>query len=1031
MWGCKKIMRVLLIHLSDLHIVKESDEVLKRVSKIKGAIISLNHNIEKCFLVATGDIAYSGSKAQYILAFDFITTLQEELLHEGIELEVEIVPGNHDCNFKSEYNNGARTMIITQLRQGEPIIDKSIISTCTRIQDDFFEFYNVVKDTDIRNVIIYNNTYNLQSKKIKFYCLNTAWMSTIHEHYGELMFPIEYIEHDECEDSVNIALLHHPYSWFDFNSRKMMKKSIEGFSDIILTGHEHDGDMHTAQNKDGTLLNYIEGGVMQDNENQANSTFNIIELDLNEMNYRYNEFEYENKMYLNAFQSEWKQLRESGNRGSLLKLNSEFEELLNDAGAGFEHKEKDKIYLEDIYIYPDVKPVSIKEHSSDNPEIIIKGERIYDFTVKEKRAFFIGESTTGKTSLAKQLFKTYLSDSYIPLILSGTQIISLASAQIENLIYEVFITQYSKQSLENYKQQSIQKKVLILDDFHKIKYNLAGKNNIVKFLEQYFDVIIIFSSDDMYMEIFSDHNEYNKTLVNYSYYQINQFGYLLRHKLISKWYSIGNEFTEQETELEKKIIKAEEKINVLLGKNLMPSYPLNILLILPLCDNIDPIDHHDQKGAYGYLYEVLITKNILRVKSKILIDTKYTYLSVLAYYKFEKDLSLFDDEALDEAHKIYENKHDKKVDFEVIIKELIDSNIIEKNGSSYNFKYKYLYYYFIAKYLSNNIEDKSVRDKIVDITGKLHNETNANVILFLCHLSKNSFIIENILNTAKDIFKEYKPCDLNEHVIFLNKLYDKIPQVVIDLGDPRENREKYLESKDKHQLNESSDNSVKEEIASDKSEEESLNNSEEAEKIKKLNRSLKTLQILGLVVKNFEGSLDGNIKYDLTKEAYLLGMRTLSLYMETIEKDLEQWIMGISELFNHEINNEQDAKKFICILCEFFTFGIIKKISQSIGLEELNETYKRINSDNELISFELIDVNIKMDNYRDFPEALIYKLDKEFKRNYFAKSLLHKCVANHFYLYSSNFATRQRICSNLGIKLNITQTLAASNKLLK
>lgn len=1024
-------MKVLLVHLSDLHIVRDTDDILRRVLQIKGAIISLNHNIEKCFIIITGDVAFSGNQEQYMLALDFVSTLQDELQHEGIDIEIEVVPGNHDCNFKSEHNNGVRNMIISQLSQDQPIIDNSIISTCTKIQDEFFEFYSVIKGGNVNNVSFYKNTYSLYNYKIKFYCLNTAWMSTIKEPYGQLVFPMQLIEHDEDEDSVIISLMHHPYSWFSYSSRKLLKKSLEGFSDIILTGHEHDGDMYATQNKDGAMLNYIEGGVLQDSDNTSNSTFNIIELDLKQMNYRYNEFKYENKMYLNSFQSDWRNLRESKIKSSSSKVSSEFEDFLNDAGAGFEHKGKEKIYLDDFYIHPDVKSMSIKNQKSNKAEVMVKGDKIFDFTLKEKKTFFIGESTTGKTSLAKQLFKTYLSSNYIPLILNATKIVSLSVSHLENLIYDEYSYQYSKQSLEAYRQLSVKKKVLLLDDFHKVKYNLNGKNTVVKILEQYFDVIIIFSSDEMYMEIFADHNEYNKTLVNYSYYEITQFGYLLRHRLISKWYSIGNEFTAEEIELEKKVVKAEEKINTLLGKNLMPAYPINILLLLPLCDNIDTADHYDQKGAYGYLYEVLITKNILRVKSRIHIDTKYTYLSVLAYYKFENDLTVIDKDSLNEAHTIYESKHDKKIDSEIIIRELMESNILERYGESYNFKYKYLYYYFVAKYLSNNIEEPVVQDKIVDLTSKLHNETNANVILFLCHLSKNSFIIENILNTARDIFKEYSPCDLNDHVLFLNKLYDKIPQVVLELGEPCKNREKYLESKDIYQLAKTNEDSPKEEVASDKLNEDSLNNSDEVEKIKKLNRSLKTLQILGLVIKNFEGSLNGDTKYELTKEAYLLGMRTLSLYMDIIETDLDEWITGLSELFNHEINNEQDAKDLICLLCEVFTFSIIKRISQSIGLEELNETYKRVNEDNNIVSFNLIDANIRMDNYTSFPEALIYRLDKEFQKNFFARSLLHKCVANHFYLYSCNFAIRQRICTKLGIKLNMTQTLASSNKLLK
>jgi hypothetical protein len=245
-------MKVLLVHLSDIHIKNANDEIFKRFASIKGAILSVHHNIEKCILIISGDIAFSGSQDQYLLATDLILKLREELENEGIDFEIEIIPGNHDCDFKDVNNNGTRNMTITQLKHDMDNIDDSIVNTTTKIQNNFYEFYSMFKSDNIDNKIFYKNSYTLNQYKINFHCLNTAWISTIDEQYGDLVYPLNLVKEDfsiEHKDGLVITLLHHPYNWFNYENRKLLKKNLEEISDIIITGHEHDGNLQIIEIK--------------------------------------------------------------------------------------------------------------------------------------------------------------------------------------------------------------------------------------------------------------------------------------------------------------------------------------------------------------------------------------------------------------------------------------------------------------------------------------------------------------------------------------------------------------------------------------------------------------------------------------------------------------------------------------------------------------------------------------------------------------------------------------------------------------
>jgi hypothetical protein len=68
-------MEIVLFHLSDIHIKDSSDLVLKRQDKLAAALrsyLTLAPD-EHPFLLITGDIAFSGSEDEYMLAENFIS----------------------------------------------------------------------------------------------------------------------------------------------------------------------------------------------------------------------------------------------------------------------------------------------------------------------------------------------------------------------------------------------------------------------------------------------------------------------------------------------------------------------------------------------------------------------------------------------------------------------------------------------------------------------------------------------------------------------------------------------------------------------------------------------------------------------------------------------------------------------------------------------------------------------------------------------------------------------------------------------
>lgn len=95
-------MKVLLVHLSDIHIRSGEDAVLSRAKSIASAVRDREPDVRVCFIVISGDTAFSGVDEQYSAAIDFTVQVREELasyFRSGALVRFIVVPGNHDCDF--------------------------------------------------------------------------------------------------------------------------------------------------------------------------------------------------------------------------------------------------------------------------------------------------------------------------------------------------------------------------------------------------------------------------------------------------------------------------------------------------------------------------------------------------------------------------------------------------------------------------------------------------------------------------------------------------------------------------------------------------------------------------------------------------------------------------------------------------------------------------------------------------------------------------------------------------------------------
>ncbi|HEX8700479.1 MAG TPA: hypothetical protein VF815_16640, partial [Myxococcaceae bacterium] len=552
--------------------------------------------------------------------------------------------------------------------------------------------------------------------------------------------------------------------------------------------------------------------------------------------------------------------------------------------------------------------------------------------------------------------------------------------------------------------------------------NTKGRNLFIEAAKERFAHIIIFA-DDLFIMEEAAHPEMYDLLLSFRVCTIREFGHRLRGSLIEKWCSIGQEFTSDDAQLEQKISETEHAIDTLLGKNLLPSYPVFVLSILQSREANKNLS--TASGAYGYIYEVLITAALSGASKDLTLDTQYTYISQLAYYLFRFNKRLLSHDEIQSITDEYYRRYRIRLPQESLLTSLTQALVLEETDGGYRFKYKYIYYYFVAKFFQENLSSaqykQELRSAIADMTSKVYNEDFANILIFLVYLTKDAEIMTQMTENARQLYADRLPCDLDSDVRALSANSGPL-HFLLEERNKQEAREEYRRS-----LDDAHPNALAEL-------EDEQNDRQEFDEIVKINVALKTIQIMGQILRNFPGSLGGDVKLEIAKESYLLGLRTLNVMLSIFEQhrdDIKNLLKDAIRSDHPSLDEEALTKRteqYYFQLQLGLAYGVIKKISLAVGSKHLKETFKEVLSGDDNVAIRLVDIAIKLDHFRPVPEEEVIDLYGKISQNIFSSSILKQLVVDHLYLYKTPYKTRQRLCDHLDVTLDTSKLIQSHHK---
>ena len=695
-----------------------------------------------------------------------------------------------------------------------------------------------------------------------------------------------------------------------------------------------------------------------------------------------------------------------------MRLNKNYLSKINDIGIKLHHPDKEELFLDDTFVFPDLQNLE-----EDNKSRISSAEILGNKPNLSKCMIF-GDDVSGKTSLALTLQKRFNVAGLIPIYIAAQEIKRSDFKNFKDLLTRKFGEQYNGSKpftsfFENILSKESNRIIIIVDSFEHLSIKReAAKLSFFENLNKNFSRVYIFSNTSLEIEVIAK-SETREMLKGFAFLKIRQFGHVLRDNLIEKWISIGNGDIIPDRDILEKKNEIAGKIKVIVGRNFIPTYPLYLLTIFQLIEAGNG-SNKLQGGVYAELYRYLIDQALWDIGIKPDdIDFYYSYLSYTAHYSFINRSKELSEEDLREVFDRYSYEMDVKKSFNNVCSNLAKAKLLKYEEGSYKFGHSYIYYFFVAKYFADNMEESAIEEEINAVIKRLYKNEYANIIIFLIHHTKNKGVIDKIIHESSSLFSQISPSTLSsEEVASVNKLIQEEIRLTIQDSNPHENRRKDLELKDKLEAEENDDFYESEELID--------GGIDALDMFSKINLTFKLMEILGQITKNSYSSLSGAKKVEILTEVYSVGFRALNVLLSEFEKYLDVTKECIvDEIWKKNLASDDDkyriADRLIYHFFELIVLTFIKKTGDSFASKNLFPTIEKIGNDGSVSSVRLACIAAKL----NFPNGVIYNqifsLDSEFGKNILTKRLLRYLVIEHLYKFDLPFNEKQRICDRLDI----------------
>ncbi|GEK15726.1 hypothetical protein [Aliivibrio fischeri] len=546
--------------------------------------------------------------------------------------------------------------------------------------------------------------------------------------------------------------------------------------------------------------------------------------------------------------------------------------------------------------------------------------------------------------------------------------------------------------------------------------NLSKENKCVKFIkyvEDFFSNIFIFSSKDIYKSYFVDDDRF----VEYYEVTIKPFCHSKQEEIIKKWVKVKNDSSEVDHSL---IDSIERNINsIIIDNKILPRYPFFILSILQTYESFMP--ENLKITAYGHCYQALIVARLIKSgmsQEDSALESAFTFCSSLAFEIYQTGKEQKVDES--DFQTFYKDYSDNYIIKDSVYNRLFSEyGILEKKNGKVKFSISYAFYYFLGKFLTENYyEYKNEISNMVESSFARHNSL---ILIFTIHHANDISIIDEILTHTICVIDNKKPAVLSkeETCIFNSLLKNSLP----DIKERDDDAEIEVARKKEREYRTSYENGLEDD---DYTEVETL--ASKSELLNQVFQCNKNIEILSQILKNKTGSLKKKKLAEIVETICDAGLRMASIMLDDgheIEiavnfvyeryKESEDYNQSKSDSFHlNEIRNMVNFRVMIWVI------GCIEKAVGAINKPELKEIVCELVEQKSTPAYDLIKYFYILDTSKAFDDDLKYELDYMMRYYSADKAIfLNRIVSLRTQYYERTHKVkekyRQSIFSSLGL----------------
>ena len=352
-------------------------------------------------------------------------------------------------------------------------------------------------------------------------------------------------------------------------------------------------------------------------------------------------------------------------------------------------------------------------------------------------------------------------------------------------------------------------------------------------------------------------------------------------------------------------------------------------------------------------------------------------------------------------------------DKNTIIEKLTKHSILQIKDYRSGFKYPYIYYFFVGKKISESYaEHIEVQNEIEYLLENLHREDFANILIFVAHHTKETWVINRLQEVLSKLFDEHPPATLDkDQLSFMDEFMKKIPELILEQREVQKERNKLNENLDAHErsLNELDDENSTDILAN-------------------INKTFKGMEIAGQIIRNRHASLKRDSLNLLAQNGINAGLRFLKYFIAISNVAKNEIIKVISShlsenpgLTNSEI--EKHAENAYLHLTYGVINGVVRKISTSVGSKEAMEIYKSIEEKQSTPAILLLKQSIELHFLKRIDMKVIANNAAKLKDNFVCTRILKELVIQHIYMFPVDYKEKQQLSQLLNLSIEGQQLI--------